>query len=160
MTIPVEDAEQTARRNEDSAVTVARLVLGSADVLRPAHVTELLSVAIWMFTEARGKYQTRYTTPAALEPRAEGRHEHVIPRKTIRHALLQHPDRVEHIMRLATACIVTREEHQLLNGTHFGWSRYKEAGLTVIDRATGSRVDLGALAAALDASWEQALTDS
>jgi hypothetical protein len=113
-----------------------------------------------MYTEARGKYETRYTTPAALECGAKVRHEHVIPRKAIRLALLQHPRRVEPIMRLATACIVTHEEHLLLGGLHFGWSRYREAGLTVIDRSTGSAVDLGEMAAALDSAWRQALTNS
>jgi hypothetical protein len=33
----------------------------------------------------------------------------------------------------------------------------KEAGLTVVERATGFAADLGGMATALDAAWKQAL---
>ena len=155
-----EAAERTARLNEDSAVTAARLIVENADLLRPAHVSELLSVAVWMYTEARGKYQTRYTTPAARADGAKVRHEHVIPRKTIRQALLQHRDRVAQIMRLSTACIVTQEEHKLLRSPSIGWHRYKDAGMTVLDRETGAVVDLDRMAEALALAWHDATRQS
>ncbi len=115
-------------------------------------------MAIWKYTEARGKYETRYSTPAALQKGAKIRHEHVIPRKTLRLALLKHPHRLEQIMCLAIACLVTHEEHQLLNGPNFGWGRYRAAGLTVVDRSTGTAADLVSMAAALDAAWELELS--
>ena len=49
-------------------------------------------------------------------PEAAGKgHEHVIPRKELRLAILRHPDRVEPLMRLAVACIVTHGEQKLLS---------------------------------------------
>lgn len=147
--------DEMAQAEEDGAVAIARLVVGNADSLRPAHVMELLSVAIWKFTEARGKYMTPYTTRAALASNARLRHEHVIPRKQMSLAMLRFPQRVEEIMRLSVACAVTHDEHRLLSGSHVGWHRYKHAGLLVLDRNTREPVDLDAMADALQRAWEQ-----
>jgi hypothetical protein len=133
---------QDAAKREESAISVARLVSDSAAVLNPAHVQELLSVAIWMFMEARGKYKTRYVAQGSLVPDARIRHEHVIPRKTLRLAMLRCPDRVERVMRLAVACIVTEDEHRRLAAGEFGWNRYRQAGIIVIDRESHEVVDL------------------
>ncbi len=122
-------------------------VVASAEGLVLAHRTEVLSIAVWKFTEADGgKYGVRYRTPAAAfaDPPAEKvQHEHVITRKSLVAQMLREPDEIPAIMATALACLVTKDEHQLLMAAEkaapelTGWQRYQAAGLDVIDMATG-----------------------
>lgn len=114
----------------------------------PSHKRELLSICLWKLTEAeaRGKYNLRFQTPAALEasPR-ELQHEQVVERKRVVEALMAEPDRLEEILRDVVGCAVTREEHQRLTQLSRerpdleGWARYEAAGITVIDLVTGEK---------------------
>jgi len=143
-----------ATDREASAINVARLALDNRETLHPAHLVELLSVATWMFTEARGKYSTRFASRAATQVGATVRHEHVIPRLVLSKAMMDHPERAEDIMRLAVACIVTHEEHQRLDPREFGWNRYKSAGIRVVDTVGDeAEVDLDLLASTLAENW-------
>jgi hypothetical protein len=75
--------------------------------------------------------------PSSQQPGASDlRHEHVIPRKTLRDAMEKDPARVPDILRGAIACIVTKTEHDqltALGGDYDGWERYIAAGIDVYD---------------------------
>lgn len=134
--------EADARRQ--SAVRIAKLVLGAEGIL-PFHRNELLSIAIWKYTEADGKFRTRWRSRGALHERDLKllNHEHVVPRKVLRDQMLREPERCEELMALAVGCVVTRDEHRLLNEVSRrdpaldGWDRYRAAGIDVFDMATG-----------------------
>jgi hypothetical protein len=123
-----------------SAVNIARLALAAEDIL-PEHRHWLLSVAVWKYTEADGKWNTRHCSRAALAvtDRRRLNHEHVFPRKWLRERMLAEPDRVEEIMAMAVACLVTRDEHVRLTAVTQaqpeldGWNRYAAAGIEVVD---------------------------
>lgn len=54
--------------------------------------------------------------------------------------MIAEPERIAEILDSATACLVTEEEHRRLNvlpPDTEGWDRYRAAGITVIDMATG-----------------------
>jgi len=123
-----------------SAVNVARLALDADDIL-PEHRHWLLSVAVWKYTEADGKWNTRHRSRAALgiTDKRHLNHEHVFPRKWLRERMLAEPDRFQEIMAMAVACLVTRNEHvRLTDVTRAhpeleGWNRYAAAGIEVVD---------------------------
>lgn len=143
------------QHKEASASMIARFALQNEAGLHPSHFNELLSLACWKFTEAGGdKYGTRYITRAAMEHDAKRRHEHVIPRLTLRSAMRTNRDRAEKFLSLAIACIVTHEEHQRLNERAFGWHRYRDLGIEVIDTESGAPANLEALARELDVAWQ------
>jgi hypothetical protein len=142
---PRPDSEERRR----SAIRIAELVL-AADGLVRVHRDELLSIAIWKYTEADGKFATRFRSAGAVGERDIRRlnHEHVFPRKWLRDHLLDAPDRCGEIMAMAVGCVVTREEHAALtaasraNPSLEGWRRYLAAGIEVFDMATGARINL------------------
>ncbi len=151
------DANKNVLDRENSAIAIARLVLDKRQTLYPSHVDELLSIAIWKFTEANGKYTTCFITRAALDSaRSDIQHEHVIPRLTLRKAMMIHPNRLEQIMRLAIGCTVTKSEHRRL-GNEFGWERYRAAGVEVISRQSGAIAQLEDLASKLQSAWADVL---
>jgi hypothetical protein len=123
-----------------SAVNVARLALSAEDIL-PEHRHWLLSVAVWKYTEADGKWNPRFRSRAALGVTDKRRlnHEHVFPRRWLRERMLAEPDRYREIMAMAVACLVTRDEHlRLTEATRLqpeleGWSRYAAAAIEVVD---------------------------
>ena len=127
--------------------------------LYPAHRREFLSIAVWKVTEADGKWNTRYRSVASLSggPGAKVTHEHVVPRKLLVAAMIARPHRVEEILTTgAVACVVQRDQHSLLNSGRFGWYRYLDAGIEVIDMATGEPLDLPGAASELSrvtSSW-------
>jgi hypothetical protein len=108
-----------------------------------------LDLAIWLFTEADGKYRTRFRSVGALEvndPRPLN-HEHVLPKRVLIDRLVAEPDRCDEILRSAVAYTVLREEHDGLNAaersdpTLDGWGRYRAAGITVVDLASGAPLE-------------------
>jgi hypothetical protein len=150
------NSEEDALAKENSAVKVAVFAATQASQLHPAHVNELLSIAAWMFTEARGKYTTRYITRGAISEGVNLRHEHVVTRLELRTAILKHPERAEQLLRLAVPCTVTKKEHALLKPTLFGWRRYIDAELKVVERDNPDLiVDIEALADELEERWKQ-----
>jgi hypothetical protein len=58
LVLPIWKPHPKAVARRASAIRIAKLVLG-ADGLEPEHRNELLSIAIWKYTEADGKSKTR-----------------------------------------------------------------------------------------------------
>jgi hypothetical protein len=129
-------ADAEARRR--SAVEMAKAVLAAE--LVPEHRREALSIAIWKFTEADGKYNCRFRSEGALgaaDPK-QLQHEHVVTRRSLIARLIADPDRAADIMGEALGCIVTRDEHKGLGAAAAaaeGWARYRLAGVRVFDGA-------------------------
>jgi len=123
-----------------SAVAIIRVLLSNKkpEVL-PEHLRELLDTMLWKITEADGKYKTRHQCVGALQCKNKKllRHDHVYPKEKMIDALLNaKPENVEEILAIAVGCIVTVEEHLRLSqfdGEHYGWSRYRRAGVVVMD---------------------------
>lgn len=122
---------------------MAEALLSASDRLTPAHLRESLSLAIWKFTEADGKWNTRYRTESAVGALSTVlNHEHVVTRRSLVDRLLAEPERCPEIMTSAIACCVLRDEHELLSNVERarsgleGWERYRAAGLVVVDQLT------------------------
>lgn len=131
-----------------SAVALASSVLSAKERILLPHLREVLSIAVWKYTECDGKYTTRYRSEGALfAASSEVHHEHVITRKAIVDRLLQDPANVESILATSVGCVVLRSEHRLLatveqeNKSLAGWDRYRAAGITVWDLLEGRRVN-------------------
>jgi hypothetical protein len=148
-TLWVTDAGEETRSR--SATALARFALASPD-LTDRHRVRLLKEAIWYRTEGGGKYKARYRSVGVLTLEDAGgikqwwkhlRHEHVVPRAVLVAEMLDHPDRIDEVIRKAIACIVTPAEHDLLSpfdATHYGWERYLAASIDVYDMATRTLV--------------------
>ena len=134
-------------RRKASAVALATSILHSRSSLYPAHAREILSIAIWKYTECDGKYATRFRSEGAMFAKTDSvHHEHVITRKVLVDRLLAHPDQVQEVFAEAIGCVVLRAEHKLLaaaekaNPGLSGWDRYREAGIAVWDLQDRIRV--------------------
>jgi len=133
-----------------SAIRLAEAVLGAED-LTHSHRRETLSLAVWFYTEADGKWNTRFRSSAAIgaSPKLLN-HEHVVTRRSIVDRLLAEPERCAETLQSAVGCCVLREEHRQLTALErtdrslTGWGRYAAAGIEVIDLLTGRRLDLDA----------------
>ncbi len=134
-----------AQERTSSASALVQALI-QAQGLVDQHRREFLGIALWKVTEAesRGKYNIRFQSEAArTAPREDKRHDHVFQRaKMVDDLLKAHTDEVEIIIAKAIGCVVTREEHTLLDRyKHLdGWDRYKKAGIAVYDTETGERV--------------------
>jgi hypothetical protein len=131
-----------------SAIQLAESVL-AAEGLTEGHRREALSLAIWFYTEADGKWNTRYRSAGAVGAAPKMlNHEHVLTRRALVERLLSDPENCAQTMRTAVACCVLREEHKRLTALDgarsslTGWRRYAAAGIEVIDLATGQTLDL------------------
>lgn len=127
------------RRVDDAATAVAAILkLGISDHLKK----KLLSRAIWYATECDGKYNLRYASEGAvnLTDKSQRQHEHVSPRKSLVTRMLKEPRKAKAVLRSATACFITRKEHEKLakvsrdHPLAEGWDRYRLAGIVVWDR--------------------------
>lgn len=131
---------------KNSAVTLAVAVLGATGTLSVQR-NELLSVCIWKWTEAHGKYKgCRFWTRKALAAKShkELAHEHVVPRRLVVEQLCAIADPDEAAVRelfeaMAVACVVTRDEHRNLPEVDWEelvtdpWARYEYADVEVVD---------------------------
>lgn len=137
-------------------------VRGVADVLialkdLPEEIRSLkdriTSNLLWVVTEHKpGPKQkihgVRWRTPAAhllaeMRDTKTLRHEHVIERRWMIDFLHDHPEAISVALWNYPACIVTVDEHIALGrSTEWGWARYLEAQLEVIDGETGRPLDL------------------
>lgn len=127
----------------DSATTIARWAATAR--LYERHRNELLSIACWKASELDGKWRTRYRTRGVVEGNVGVpiNHEHVVPRLVLRQMMLRHPHSIGQILVMTVACLVTREEHAKLNqSSGFGWERYLNSSLDVLDMADRSTLDL------------------
>ena len=132
---PLPDAQERRR----SAIRIAEAIIAAPSIM-PVHRRELLSIAIWKYTEAdAGKWGIRYRSEEVVHgPVASIQHEHVIPRKQLVDQMLENPGRTAEILAMAQACLVTVAEHARLtavpDGTA-GWERYRAAEVVVLDMA-------------------------
>lgn len=122
-----------------SAVRIAELLVREPAIV-DEHMRELLGIALWKFTEADGKFRTRYRSAGVLSNElAPIEHDHVITRKELIERMRSHPDQIEQLMRLAEGCLVTVDEHRRLTAVGdvlSGWDRYRLAGVDVFDMAS------------------------
>ena len=107
--------------------------------------SELINRLLWMVTEGKKnwKYSVRYRSRKAVEAAMRGEeisihHEHVVPRKWLCKAIMDHPESSIEIASLAVACVVAVDEHKKLSEIEdgFGWERYMAAGIEVVDAAS------------------------
>jgi hypothetical protein len=130
-----------------SAIALASAVLQSRSVMYASHVREVLSIAVWKYTECDGKYTTRFRSEGAMFAKSDSvHHEHVVTRKSLVERLLAEPHDVSSIFADAIGCVVLRSEHTLLaaaeksNPSLSGWDRYRHAGIVVWDLQERTRV--------------------
>ena len=97
---------------------------------------------MWWVSERYGKYSTRFRSKKSLLQSNGLRHDHVFPRKDL-WFIVQRGAKVRETLSLCVGCVVTTDEHSLLAQTEkkgndsYGWLRYKNAGIEVIDCLTG-----------------------
>ena len=121
------------------------------------HLTELLSIGLWKWTEAAGvapyaKFNLRYVSGGVLHPDGPVsiNHEHVWPRRWLIQRLRAKTTwsaegLSEFLNTYGVACVVTVQEHALLGGVGpgEGWQRYRKAGIAVWDRQRGDYREAG-----------------
>jgi hypothetical protein len=147
MEIPDWAPRPDSQQRRESAAAIAEAALASRNKIVPAHLREILSIAVWKYTECDGKYSTRYRSENSLHaPYTSVHHEHVIPRRQIVDALIADPSNAAAILERAIGCVVLREEHRSLGDVErkdpslTGWDRYRAAGIAVWDLQERSRV--------------------
>ena len=114
---------------------------------------ETLKIAWFLLTERgkwRGrKWKTLYRTRRAVEDlESDVVHEHVVTRRFLSWAALL-PVQLIEVLMLADACLTTVDEHRALahvDPQAFGWERYQQAGIEVLESRTFEPVDLPELA--------------
>src|ERR1700679_82744 len=108
-------AHKDAEARRRSATSLIKLLLQEDPAILSVHRAEAMSVTLWKFTEADGKHNTPYCSQRALAAsKAERIHEHVFQRALMIEELLKTPKDVDKILRQAHGCLVTRQEHLLL----------------------------------------------
>lgn len=126
-----------------STTAAIRLVVLSLEIA-PRHKLQLVDRMIWALTEEPwGKYTTPIRSVASLEVPTKGlRHEHVYTRKWLKEAMVNEPGRIDELVRLAVACVVTVAEGDLLTRTKGveGWERYRVAGIALVTVDEAGRV--------------------
>lgn len=153
-----------------SALAALWTLLEARDVM-PVHRRELLSIAIWKYTEAPGvrphaMYRLPFRTLGAMDLEATSpvQHEHVWTRAWLTRQLIEHhaagwsrADLAAFMHLHGVACTVTRAEHLLLNacGDAQGWDRYAQVGLEVWDAANGQMLVLPEVAATAASDGER-----
>jgi len=64
------------------------------------------------------------------------RHEHVYPRKKLIEKIMhkcRNRDDIKKELKKITACIITKDEHSMLNNEKERWERYIDTGIKVVD---------------------------
>ena len=147
MELPEWKPRADSEMRKASAVALANSVLSVREKMLLPHLREVLSIAVWKYTECDGKYTTRYRSEGALfASSSEVHHEHVITRKAIVDRLLQDPANTQSILASSIGCVVLRSEHRLLavaekaDKTLAGWDRYQVAGVAVWDLLEGRKI--------------------
>ena len=147
MELPEWKPRTDSEMRKASAVALASSVLSAREKMLLSHMREVLSIAVWKYTECEGKYTTRYRSEGALfASSSEVHHEHVITRKAIVDRLLLDPANTQSILAMSIGCVVLRSEHRLLavaekaDKTLAGWDRYQVAGVAVWDLLEGRKI--------------------
>jgi hypothetical protein len=136
---------ENCRRSLTSLVKVL-LANRKPDVLL-AHYRAVIDTLLWKFTEADGKFNTRFRTQGAMkcDDKRKLRHEHVYQRRKMIDELVKaKPEEVDSILKRAIGCTITDDEHDRLKSFdyEYGWKRYQKARLVVIDRKSGKKLKL------------------
>lgn len=147
------------RTDADALIASARRVMAlalTAEGLERRHRKALLDRMLWSLTEEPwGKLTVPFRSAAALRERSVSnlRHEHVWSKKTLIAELFGAPDQLDVIVERAVACVVTKDEAQLLDGKGSpakgleGWARYRAVTIDVMvvdDRGGARPLDLDA----------------
>lgn len=144
------DAHQAAI---EQVVTIVRALAALPDESRHLQVRVVKNL-LWIVTEFKpGPLHkilgVRWRTPAAHQAVlarsfSTVRHEHVVERDLMARRLLDLPQEVELLVANYPACLVTTGEHSALGRTgQWGWRRYIDAHLDVIDAESGELAPLG-----------------
>ena len=144
----VVNSEWEPAADADKIVTSARsaiaCILGMGSDVLEEHKKVLISRMIWKITEVHGKYNTRYFSEKALKAsKDDRRHDHVWTRKRMVERILADPRILEHEVKQAIGCTVTKAEHEKLTGfytSYDGWERYKLARIAVWDQIGNTRI--------------------
>lgn len=85
----------------ESITTLAEAAL-ALNILE-SHKRDVINMALWKVTEARGKYTTRFRSTGAMNaPKGTKlQHEHVIPRKDLIDAIMLEPSRTRGTPRVS-----------------------------------------------------------
>ncbi len=154
--------------SQDHRATVGAIgpIIGALAALpaegRPLHV-RVVKDLLWVVTEFRPSFPhklggVRWRTPDAhelvlkREPKTV-RHEHVIERDWMARALLEHADIAAVALWEYPCALVTTSEHAALAKGAWGWWRYVDSDMPIVDAATGLPVDVREMAQALDESF-------
>ena len=138
---PISEEEAVATRASVSKLIKHVLTARNTGVFEK-HIRDVLDTLLWKYTEASGKYSTRYYSAASAgQPEPLLCHEHVFQKRKMIHFFLSAATEAEidQILSEACGCVVTREEHNLLKpyDDEYGWIRYSKAKIAVMDRETG-----------------------
>jgi hypothetical protein len=125
----------------------------------------ITSNLLWVVTEFKPGtkhkvHGVRWRTPAAhalalTQQTKTVRHEHVIERRWMIDFLHETPHAMARALWNYPACLVTVKEHIALGKTRgWGWARYTEANIKVIDAETGAVMDLSKAQAELRQEYE------
>jgi hypothetical protein len=133
----VADKEKLLRSIKNNVVAILN---ANSEV---SHKKDLLDICIWQITEIDGKFNTRYRSEGAMVEHNFSvlRHEHVNQRKYLINRVLTDKD-VNSFVAMSVACLVTKEEHELLSHSFIGWDRYKNAEINVYDLLNQQWLDL------------------
>lgn len=110
----------------------------------------MLVHAIWEVNQASGSFKSRYRSLEVIKGSGVAiQRDHVFQKKALVERLLLEPHNVEDVVQSALSCVVTKEEHEKL--TQYsrvhpevdGWARYQNAGITVYDMLTGTKLSHG-----------------
>jgi hypothetical protein len=144
-------------------VEIIEMLAALPEESRPLHVRVVKSL-LWIVTEFRPGFPhklagVRWRTPEAhalvlaRQPKTV-RHEHVIERDWMARVLLDHPGTAADALWQYPCCLVTVEEHaRLSRSPSWGWRRYLDAGVDVIDAGSGMAAPIDAMADSLEYSY-------
>lgn len=104
----------------------------------------MIKILLCRLTETKsGKFSCRYRTKLVFsDEEYKIQHEHVYRREITYKELVNNPENYKEILNKCIGCVVTKEEHKLLNKIDKkykninGWERYKKAGIKVLDMKT------------------------
>lgn len=143
--------------------TVTDAILLYGPTSKDRFLDRVLDMAVWMWTQRTGKFNTGFVTRAALQQRRDNRatpgrwlhqdlqHEHVVTKAHLKTLMRQAGNASP--LADAVACIVTKNEHRSMKSKAEGWQRYVDAGiLDVLTEGSEVPVDVAALAAAQQAA--------
>lgn len=125
-------------KNLQSAISFAKLIV-SNNLATERHIKKFLDLVVWLVTEKDGKYNQRFISIGVKNKISVEKPilEHVNTRKSVIKMMIEKPNNIDSILKNIKSCLVTKEEHYILNNIDEsvkGWDRYKRAGIKVYDK--------------------------